>query len=63
MFQLVFGEQMEHAKRTLKRGRELTSNQILQINLHVWIGFAVFAAVLLRLVLRFRYGAPAAARG
>jgi hypothetical protein len=62
MFQLVFGEEMEHAKWALERGRELTSNQILQLNLHVWIGFAVLASVLLRLVLRFRYGAPAVRR-
>jgi cytochrome b561 len=60
LFQLYFGEDMAHAYSALRRGRLLTAGQILQMNLHIWAGFAVLAAILIRLVLRYRYGAPAA---
>jgi cytochrome b561 len=60
LFQLYFGEDMAHASFALKRGREITTNQALQINLHIWVGFAVLATVLIRLALRYRFGAPSA---
>jgi cytochrome b561 len=62
LFQLYFGEDMAHASFALKRGREITANQAFQKNLHIWVGFAVLAAVLIRLALRFRFGAPSASR-
>jgi cytochrome b561 len=60
LFQLIFGEEMGHANFMLERGQAITAAQALQVNLHIWVGFAILAAVAIRLVLRFRFGAPQA---
>lgn len=59
-YQLWFGEDMARAEHAIRRNQALAPDQATQANLHIWIGFAVLAAVLLRLALRFRFGAPPA---
>lgn len=54
-FQLVFGEDMSQLFRAVMRGQAPSSDAALWGNLHIWIGFAVLAAVLLRLALRIRH--------
>jgi len=53
-FQLVFGEGMSHLYRALARGRTPEADTVLWGNFHIWVGFAVLAAVALRLMLRVR---------
>ncbi len=57
-FQLVFGESMGELFRAERRGQTPSGDAVLWGNLHIWIGFAVLAAVLLRLLLRSRRAAP-----
>lgn len=54
-FQLVFGEDMSHLYRATLRGQTPTSDATLWGNLHIWVGFAILAAVALRLALRIRH--------
>src|SRR4051794_37467519 len=51
---------MGRANHALHRGQTLTPEQNTDVTLHVWIGFAVLAAALVRLALRVRFGAPPA---
>lgn len=61
-FQLLFGEDMSHLYRATLRGQTPSSDATLWGNLHIWIGFAVLAAVALRLALRIRH-VPASEEG
>jgi cytochrome b561 len=54
-FQLIFGEDMADFYRAAIRGQEPSSDATLWGNLHIWVGFAVLAAVALRLALRVRH--------
>lgn len=51
-FQLLFGESMGALFQAIRRGETPPSDVALWGNLHIWIGFGVLAAVLLRLALR-----------
>jgi cytochrome b561 len=59
IFQLVFGEDIVPAYRAFMRGAEPPADSIFPANLHVYIGIAILVLAVARLVLRFRYGAPA----
>ena len=53
-FQLVFGEDMADFFKMELRGETPSSATALSGNLHIWIGFAILAAALIRLALRSR---------
>jgi cytochrome b561 len=58
LFQLIFGESMSHSVRAARRGTALDPSDATLATLHIWVGFAILAAVAIRLVLRLRFGAP-----
>ncbi len=62
LFQLVFGESMGALFRAQLRGEPLPADAALG-EAHIWVGFAILAAVTLRLVLRLVQGAPPPAEG
>jgi cytochrome b561 len=57
-FQLVFGEDMGDLFDTYLEGGTASPDVALWGNLHIWVGFAVLAAVLIRLALRARRAPP-----
>ena len=59
LFQLVFGESMGEAQRAAARGTILTGTDATLATAHYWVGIAVLALVLLRLVLRLTRSVPA----
>jgi cytochrome b561 len=58
LFQLVFGESMATAFRAASRGTPVEGADATLATLRIWVGFAVLAAVILRLIIRVRDGAP-----
>lgn len=58
LFQLVFGESMSSVFRAARRGTVPDPADTTLATLHIWVGFAILAAVALRLILRLRHGAP-----
>jgi cytochrome b561 len=54
-FQLVFGEDMTRLFRAVSRGQTPEPDVALWGNFHIWVGFAILAAVALRLALRLRH--------
>jgi cytochrome b561 len=58
LFQLVFGEDMADLFDAVRRGETPSPDAAVWGGLHIWIGFAVLAAVLLRLALRVRHIPP-----
>lgn len=63
IFQVFFGEGMEHAYRALSKGKEVNPSDMLQANIHVVVGFAVLALAIIRLLFRVKNGAPPAPAG
>ncbi|MCX5568343.1 MULTISPECIES: cytochrome b [Kaistia] len=57
-FQLVFGDAMSHSLRAIGRGEAVDPSVATQATLHIWVGFAILAAVAIRIVLRLTKGAP-----
>lgn len=57
-FQLVFGDAMSHSLRAIRRGEVVDPGVATQATLHIWVGFAILAAVAIRIVLRLTNGAP-----
>lgn len=57
-FQLVFGDAMSHSLRAIGRGETVDPSVATQATLHIWVGFAILAAVAIRIVLRLTNGAP-----
>jgi cytochrome b561 len=57
-FQLIFGESMGELFRAVRRDEDPSNDAAFWGNLHIWIGFAVLAAVSLRLALRAGRAAP-----
>jgi cytochrome b561 len=58
IFQLLFGEDMSHVRRATARGLAVTPTDIFWADVHYYVGIAVLALVLIRLVIRFIGGAP-----
>ncbi|MBA5777874.1 cytochrome b [Stappia sp. F7233] len=58
LFQIVFGEEMEHMARDIRRGLAPDGDDVLLGNAHIWVGFAILALVAWRILLRLKNGAP-----
>ena len=63
VFQLVFGEDIVSAYRAYRQGATPTDAAIFDANIHVYVGLTVLVLAAIRLILRFRYGAPPAPAG
>lgn len=63
IFQLVLGEDIKPAYRAFARGTEPASADLLNANLHVYIGLAVLFLAIWRLAIRLMRGAPEAPAG
>jgi cytochrome b561 len=61
VFQLFFGESMGHVMRAERRGTVPDPTDVTLAGLHYWIGLAILALVGVRLLARWRFGAPEAA--
>jgi cytochrome b561 len=59
-FNLLFSEAVEHLGQRLKDGYQMTADDIAGANLHAYVGIAVLALTIVRLVLRLVQGAPVA---
>ena len=60
LFQLVFGESMTEAVDAIEEGEATGSATDLVWGFaHYWVGVSILALVILRLVVRLVYGAPA----
>lgn len=62
LFQLVFGESMGGLYDAKWEGAGAPADAGLGVT-HIWVGFAILAAVALRLILRLSAGAPPPAAG
>jgi cytochrome b561 len=60
VWQLVFGENLPHASRLLRRGETVDATTAFLADSHIWVGFAILALVTVRLILRLIQGAPPA---
>lgn len=58
VFQLLFGEDIKPAYRALARGAMPASVDIFDANLHVYVGLAVLALAIVRLIVRLVQGVP-----
>jgi cytochrome b561 len=58
IFQLLFGEDMSHVMRATARGAVVTPSDAFWADAHFYLGIAVLALVLIRLFIRFIWGAP-----
>lgn len=57
-FQLIFGESMTTVRDAAEEGAAVSSSDAALASAHYWIGLAILALVLARLVLRVRRGVP-----
>ena len=60
IFQIVMGEQIVPAYRAFRKGMEASADDLLNADIHVYVGVAVLVLAILRLAIRFGRGAPAA---
>jgi cytochrome b561 len=60
IFQIIFGEEIVPAYRAIRRGTEASEADLLNADIHIYVGFAILALAILRLALRLWHGAPAA---
>ena len=63
LFQVFFGDGMEHAYHALLKGKEANPSDVLEANIHVYVGFAVLALAVLRVIIRWTRGVPGAPAG
>ena len=63
LFQVFFGDGMEHAYHVLLKGKEANPSDVLEANIHVYVGFAVLALAVLRVIIRWTRGVPGAPAG
>jgi cytochrome b561 len=63
LFQVFFGEGMYDAYDALLRGKEVSPGHMLDANIHVYVGFAVLALAVLRVIIRWTRGVPGAPAG
>ncbi|GAB4517343.1 MAG: cytochrome b/b6 domain-containing protein [Roseibium sp.] len=59
LFQLVFGESIKDLERALRNGGSPDTATAFMGNAHIWVGVAVLALTVLRLLVRARFGVPA----
>lgn len=59
-FNLIFSDGMELWNRAARKGETITPDMISSANIHAYVGIAILALALLRLLLRFTQGVPAA---
>lgn len=59
-FNLLFSDAVEQLGQRLRDGYQMTAADIAGANLHAYMGFAILALTVLRLILRVVQGAPAA---
>lgn len=59
LFQLLFGESMTIATDAAEEGTALAPSDAALASAHYWVGLAILALVLVRLVIRLAAGAPA----
>jgi cytochrome b561 len=62
-FQILFHEGMEHAFNALNKGKEVNPADLASAQVHEYIGLAILALAVLRLIIRVARGAPAAPEG
>lgn len=58
IFQIVFGESMEHWADSLHEGEAVSPSDVLLGTAHYWVGISTFVLVVIRLILRLRVGVP-----
>lgn len=63
IFQVIFGEGIEHVAHALAKGKEPNPSDMLEANIHVYIGITIFVLAILRVILRIKNGAPPAPAG
>ena len=59
LFLLVFGESMKDSMRATREGNSLGAGDELLADAHYWVGLAVLALAVLRVLLRLKQGRPA----
>ncbi|MFN8832004.1 MAG: cytochrome b [Labrys sp. (in: a-proteobacteria)] len=59
-FQLMFGESMGEVGRAVRRGETPEPDELFLADAHYWIGLAILAVTLLRVMVRVIQGAPPA---
>ena len=57
-YNLLFTEGIETFNRALRRGPAPTADQISDANIHAYVGIAILALAVVRLLLRFVQGVP-----
>ena len=60
IFQVIFGEEIVPAYRAIRRGTEASEADLLNADIHIYVGFAILALAILRFALRLWHGAPVA---
>jgi cytochrome b561 len=63
IFQLVMGDLIKPAYRAFKRGAAPADADLFSANIHVYVGVSILLLAIVRLILRFRNGVPAAPAG
>jgi len=63
LFQVFFGDGIEHAYHALLKGKEANPSDVLDANIHLYVGFAVLALAVLRVIMRWTRGVPGAPAG
>lgn len=58
IFQLLMGDQIAPAYRALRRGTEASAADLLNANIHIYVGIAVLVLSVVRLGFRLKRGAP-----
>lgn len=58
LFNLIFSDGMEAWNRAVRKGEAITADMISSANIHAYVGIAILALVLVRIVLRFVQGVP-----
>ena len=63
LFQVFFGEGMEHAYKAWVKGKEIGADNLLNANIHTVVGFTILTLALLRVIIRMVRGVPDAPAG
>ncbi len=58
LFQVFFGEGMEHAYHAWIKGKEIGAGNMLSANIHTVVGFSILALAILRVIIRMVRGVP-----
>ncbi|RCW25954.1 cytochrome b561 [Ciceribacter lividus] len=60
LFNLLFTEGMEELTEAAEEGQAVTPDMIASANIHAYVGIVVLCLAVIRLILRFTQGVPAA---